>query len=127
MESSLSLSNMSRYLSLLIIGIFLVWVIICIIVTLLIVFAFPNDSGINGYEWMPIAACIIAIIFGFILLCCCKINADRLSWRKRLLMYNVLEDIELLHLKNSPLGIRPGKEGAWIELGNLASVGRSHH
>lgn len=97
--------------------------IVCIILTVLIILAFPNDSGIKGYEWMPIAACLIAIIFGIVLLCCCKINADRLSWRKRLLMYNVLEDIELLNLKNTPLGIRPGKEGAWIELGSLASVG----
>lgn len=101
----------------------IIWIIGCIVVTLALLLIFPNDGGIKGYEWAPIVGCVIAILFGIFLLLCCKINADKLSWRKRLLMYSALEDLEQVNLRDTALGIRPGKEGAWIELGNKASIG----
>lgn len=70
------------------------WIILCILLTILFIFAFPVDGGVDGYAWMPIIACILAIIFGISLLLCCKIYADKLSWRKRLLMYSVLDNLE---------------------------------
>lgn len=91
---------------------------------LLIVFA--SDVGMNGVEWVPVIGCIIAIFFGLVLLLCCREGANRLSWRKRMLLYGVLDSIEEKELKDTELGIRAGSEGAWIELGNKASLGKIH-
>lgn len=77
----------------------------------------------NGYWCVPLVGGILAIIFGIILLLCCREGANRLSWRKRMLMYSTLDEIEDEKLKNTDYGIRAGKEGAWIEVGTKAGVG----
>ncbi len=100
--------------------------IICIAAVILIIFAFPKDTGTDGYAWVTIIGGFIAIIFGFVLLMCCKVYANKMSWRKRLLLYSVCEDIENTNLNGSAVGIKPGKEAAWIELGNKASLGKYH-
>lgn len=40
-----------------------------------------------------------------------------------MLLFTTLESIEEKELKDTELGIRAGKEGAWIELGNKNSLG----
>lgn len=80
----------------------------------------------KGVEWVPVIAGVLGIIFGVVLLLCCREGANRLSWRKRMLLYSVLDNIEDKELKDTELGIRAGKEGAWIELGNKAVLGRIH-
>lgn len=77
----------------------------------------------NGFIWVPIVAGVLGIIFGIILLLCCREYANQLSARKRDLLYKALSDIEEKDLKDTELGIRSGKEGAWIELGNKIDLG----
>lgn len=93
-------------------------------VILLCVYA--ENVGMKGVEWVPVIAGVLGIIFGVVLLLCCREGANRLSWRKRMLLYSVLDNIEDKELKDTELGIRAGKEGAWIELGNKAVLGRIH-
>ena len=104
--------------------IFIVWVIL-VIVAFVLLMVFSGDVGMgSGYWWVPLVAGILGLIFGIVLLMCCKEGANRLSWRKRMLMYSALDDIENEKLKNTEYGIRAGKEGAWIEVGHKASIGR---
>lgn len=77
----------------------------------------------NGVIWAPIVAGVIGIIFGVILLLCCREGANRLSWRKRMILYGKLDEIEQKELKNTGLGMRAGKDGAWIELGRSEALG----
>lgn len=98
------------------------WIILVIVAVILLI-VFAEDVGMKDYAWVPIVGGIIAIIFGIVLLCCCREGANRLSWRKRMLLFTTLESIEEKDLKDTELGIRAGKEGAWIELGNKNSLG----
>lgn len=92
--------------------------------TVLIIVAFPKDSGTDGYALFVVIGGIIAICFGFVLCMCCKVYANRMSWRKRLLLWDVCHEMENTNLNGTPVGIRPGKEGAWIELGNRTMIGK---
>lgn len=105
--------------------ILIVWVILVIVASILIIFAWPESFGIKGYEWVVVVGGIIAIIFGVILLLCTRAYANKLSWRKRLLMFGVLDRMEQVNLKDTEYGMRPGKEGAWIEYGSRSHLGRS--
>jgi hypothetical protein len=91
---------------------------------MILLLVFAENAGMKGVEWVPVIGCVIAIIFGLVLLLCCREGANRLSWRKRMLLYGVLDSIEEKELKDTELGIRAGSEGAWIELGNKASLGK---
>lgn len=104
---------------------FIVWVIL-VIVAIILLCVFAEDVGMKDVLWVPIIGGVIAIIFGVILLLCCREGANRLSWRKRMLLYSVLNKVEEKDLKDTELGIRAGKEGAWIELGNKATLGSRH-
>ena len=101
----------------------IVWVILVIVAVLLITLAWPSEFGVKSYEWVVVVGGIIAIIFGVVLLICTKKNADELAWQKRLEMFGVLDRFEQVNLKDSGDGIRPGKDGAWIEYGPKSSLG----
>lgn len=105
--------------------IFVIWVIIVVVLVILMI-VFAKDVGVqNDWWWVPIVGGIIALIFGIVLLCCCKEGANRLSWRKRMLMYSAFDNMEEEDLKNSEFGIRAGKEGAWIEVGHKSTIGKA--
>ena len=72
---------------------------------------FSIDEGVgSGYWWVPLVAGILGLIFVSVLLMCCKEGANRLSCRKRMLMYSALDDIENKKLKNSEYGIKLEKK-----------------
>ena len=104
--------------------IFIIWVIL-VILAIILILVYSDNTGVTNFPWVVIIAGIIAIIFGVVLLMCSKEGANRLSWRKRMLMYSVLDNLEEKELKNTEFGIRAGKEGAWIELGNKTMLGKS--
>lgn len=43
-----------------------------------------------------------------------------------MLMYSALDSIEEEKLKDTEYGIRAGKEGAWIEVGQKSSIGNRY-
>jgi hypothetical protein len=102
--------------------VFLAWVAIVVAVVIIIVVGYPSDAGIQDNTWVVYAAGVIAILFGVVLILCCREMANRLSWRKRLLMIGVLDNLEQTHLVGTDQGIRAGKEGAWIEYGPKNNV-----
>ncbi len=102
----------------------IVWVVLVIAAVLLITLLWPSEFGVKSYEWVVVVGGIIAIIFGVVLLICTKKNADELAWQKRLEMFGVLDRFEQVNLKDTGDGIRPGKDGAWIEYGPKANLGR---
>ena len=104
--------------------ILIVWVILVIAAVLLISLVWPSEFGVKSYEWIVIVGGVIAIIFGVVLLICTKKYADQLAWEKRLEMFGVLDRLEQVNLKDTGDGIRPGKDGAWIEYGPKANLGR---
>lgn len=104
--------------------IFIVWVILIIVAVVLLMVYSGNVGMGSGYWWVPLVGGILGLIFGIVLLLCCKEGANRLSWRKRMLMYSALDDIENEKLKDNEYGIRAGKEGAWIEVGHKSSIGK---
>ena len=103
---------------------FTVWVLFVVVLTIFLLYLWDDAWGLFGKAWVPLVGGLIAIIFGVILLYGCKIYSDKLSWRKRLLMYKVLKNIEEKELKDTGLGLRPGKDGAWIEFGTLETINK---
>ena len=101
---------------------FIVWIILVIVAVILLI-VYAEDVGMKGLAWVPIIAGVFAIFLGVVLLFCCREGANRLSWRKRILLFGIFDKIDDEELKNTEFGIRAGKEGAWIELGNRASLG----
>jgi hypothetical protein len=99
--------------------------VILIIVAVALLMAYSGKVGMgSGYWWVPLVAGLLVLIFSVILLMCCIEGANRLSWRKRMLMYSALDSIEDEKLKNTEYGIRAGKEGAWIEVGHKSAIGK---
>lgn len=86
----------------------------------MILFLWTNDLGVRRSEWVPIVAGIVLIVFGFVLLMCCREYANRQSHKKRLMLITIFEQIENNNLRDTENGIRVGKDAAWIELGNKA-------
>lgn|SRR3990167_8861644 len=98
------------------------WVAAVIIVVVVIVAGYTTETGTKDFTWVVYAAGAIAIIFGGILAICCREMANRMSWRKRLLMFGVLDKLEQTNLAGTDMGIRSGKEAAWIEYGLKSSL-----
>lgn len=95
-----------------------------VIVVVVFLCIFATESGINGYEWVAIVGGVICIFWGYVLTICCREGANRLAWRKRLMLYDILDKFEHTNLAGTELGIRPGKEAAWIEYGHKSKLGR---
>lgn len=96
---------------------FMAWIAVVIIVVIIIVAGYTTETGTKDFTWVVYAAGGIAIMFGGVLALCCREMANRLSWRKRLLMFGALDKLEQTNLAGTDMGIRSGKEGAWIEYG----------
>lgn len=96
---------------------YFMWIAIVVTVVIIIVAGYSTETGTQNFTWVVYAAGGIAIVFGGILALCCREMANRLSWRKRLLMFGVLDRLEQTNLSGTDMGIRSGKEGAWIEYG----------
>lgn len=96
---------------------YMAWIAVVILVVIIIVSAYSTETGTKDFTWVIYAAGGIAIIFGGVLALCCREMANRLSWRKRLLMFGALDRLEQTNLAGTDMGIRSGKEGAWIEYG----------
>lgn len=93
-----------------------------IVIGCILIFGYSDNIGVTNYSWVVVVACAVAIVFGFILLMCSREGANRLAWRKRLLMIGVLDKVEREKLAGTEMGIRSGKDGAWIEYGNKAAL-----
>lgn len=86
----------------------------------LVLFLWTSDLGVRRSEWVPIVVGIVLIVFGFVLLMCCREYANRQSHKKRLMLITIFEQLESNNLRDTENGIRVGKDAAWIELGNKA-------
>lgn len=100
----------------------IVWTILVIAAVIVVTLVFLEDIGLKGYWWFIIVVGLIALIFGCILLCCCREYANRQSWKKRCLLNTTLNKIEQTSLAGTDYGLRSGKEGAWIEYGPKAKL-----
>lgn len=86
----------------------------------LVLFLWTSDLGVRRSEWVPIVVGIVLIVFGFVLLMCCREYANRQSHKKRLMLITIFEQLENNNLRDTENGIRVGKDAAWIEFGNKA-------
>lgn len=98
----------------------IIWIVVVVVLVALLLLTSNNWMGTVGYEWAPIVAGVLLILFGVVLCFCCQEYANRLAWRKRLLLYEVLNHMEGDQLNGTALGMRAGPDGAWIEAGNKA-------
>jgi len=97
--------------------------VLVIAFTILVIFLWRKEFGFNNdLWWVPIIAAIFGICFGGVLLLCCKQYANRMSWRKRMLMYRVLQSMDYSNSGQNGIQLRPGKEGTDIEIGTANSV-----
>lgn len=97
---------------------FIVWLLLIIVVAPLLI-SYDDAWGINiGSAWPVIGGSCICIVFAFIFNICALLEANRLSSEKVTRLVRKLDQVENKYLKGTDIGLRCGKEGSWIEIGN---------